>query len=142
MLQRPFHSRSVNVGEITPNARKNKVPLRRRKGCAAAEARVERFRIIPCIPNLNPESPFRYSLKIRCCVQQPRRQSGTARRIARHFNYRQTRDPVFFPHDRGRRAGSLEQPSGAGVEDDQVVRIEDDPRRIALTPFNPQRCGD
>jgi hypothetical protein len=29
-------------------------------------------------------------------------------------------------------------PAGAGIEDDQILRIENDPGRIALSPFDAQ----
>src|SRR4030095_15392518 len=57
------------------------------------------------------------------------------------FDDRHAHDAVFFSHRRRRQSSSLEQPAGAGVEDDQILRIENDSGGIALTPFDAQRAA-
>jgi hypothetical protein len=54
-----------------------------------------------------------------------------------HFYNGDPYDAVSSSHRRGRQSTALEEPSGAGVEDDQVLRVEDNPGGIALPPLDP-----
>jgi hypothetical protein len=58
-----------------------------------------------------------------------------------HFDHGHTDYAVFFAHRRGRQPGALEQPTGAGVKDDEVLGVKHDPRRIALPPFDTQSAA-
>src|SRR5581483_2277565 len=47
-------------------------------------------------------------------------------------------DAVFPAHRRRRQAGALEEPTGAGIEDNQILRVKNDPGGIALSPLDAQ----
>ena len=49
-------------------------------------------------------------------------------KLRSHFHYRHANDPIFLPHGERLQAGAFEQPSGARVEDEEVLRIKHDRR--------------
>src|ERR1051325_10772146 len=50
----------------------------------------------------------------------------------------QPHDSVLSSHCGGRETGALEEATGAGIYNDQVLRIKDDSRGIALAPLDAQ----
>ena len=45
-------------------------------------------------------------------------------KLRSHFHYRHANDPIFLPHGERLQAGAFEQPSGARVKDEEVLRIK------------------
>src|SRR5574341_1110657 len=58
-----------------------------------------------------------------------------------YLYYGHTDDTVFPPHGRRSQAGALEEPAGAAVENEQIVRIKNDTGGVALTPFDAQSAS-